>query len=109
MRLTRSAPRHAFAAAGMAFALAFAAGLAHQPAIASGSEGGVGAQAGDVAAYNAGKGVYATRYACRGCPLADRNLDAATARELLGNKRGVSLSSDEAAALDTYLKRRFKL
>jgi hypothetical protein len=86
-------------------ALAAAAGMA----LASGSEGGVGAQAGDTAAYNAGKGVYAAKFACSGCPMADKPLDAAAARELIANKRGVSLSSDESAALDVYLKRRFKL
>jgi hypothetical protein len=83
--------------------------LTMSPALASGSEGSIGAQAGDTAAYNVGKGVYAAKFACSACPMAGKSLDAAAARELLGNKRGVSLSSDESAALDVYLKRRFKL
>jgi hypothetical protein len=86
-------------------ALAAAAGMA----LASGSEGGVGAQAGDTAAYNAGKGVYAAKFACSGCPMAGKPLDAAAARELLGDTRGVTLSNEEASALNVYLKRRFKL
>ena len=94
-----------FLRAGAAAALALAASLA----LASGSDGGASAETGDAAAYNTGKSVYATRLACSGCPLAGKSLDAATARELLGNKRGVALSRDEAAALDVYLKRRFKL
>jgi hypothetical protein len=83
--------------------------LAAVASVASGSEGGIGAQAGDTAAYNAGKGVYAAKFACSACPLAGKSLDAAAARELIANKRGVSLSSDESAALAVYLKRRFKL
>jgi hypothetical protein len=41
--------------------------------------------------------------------MAGMSLDASKAKELLNNKRGVSLSADESAALDVYLKRRFKL
>ncbi len=94
-----------FLRAGAAAALALASSLA----LASGSDGGASAETGDAAAYNTGKSVYATRLACSGCPLAGKHLDAAMARELLTNKHGVALSSDEAAALDVYLKRRFKL
>jgi hypothetical protein len=78
-------------------------------AFASGSDGGGHAETGDAAAYNAGKSVFATKLACSSCPMAGKSLDAATARELLANKRGVTLSEQESAALDVYLKRRFKL
>ena len=85
--------------------LAFGGGLAR----ASGSDGGGSAETGDTAAYNSGKGVYAAKFACSSCPLAGKSLDAGVARSLLTDKRGVSLSAVEASALDTYLKRRFKL
>ncbi len=95
--------RTARAAAAVSFALA--AGLA----LASGSDGGGSAETGDAAAYNAGKGVYATKLACTGCPMAGKSLDAAMARDLLTTKRGAALTSEESAALEVYLKRRFKL
>lgn len=88
-----------------AVSLAMAAGVAN----ASGSDGGGMAQTGDSAAYNSGKAVFAAKFACSGCPMAGKSLDAAAARELLANKRGVTLTPDESAALDVYLKRRFKL
>lgn len=88
-----------------AAALALAAGLA----LASGSDGGASAETGDAAAYNTGKSVYATKLACANCPLAGKSLDASLARELLADKRGAALSAEESAALDVYLKRRFKL
>lgn len=91
------------AAAAASFALA--AGLA----LASGSDGGGSAETGDAAAYNAGKGVYAAKLACTGCPMAGKSLDASMARELLTNKRGTALTPEESAALEVYLKRRFKL
>jgi hypothetical protein len=78
-------------------------------ALASGSDGGGHAETGDAAAYNTGKSVYATKLACSGCPMAGKSLDAATARGLLADKRGVTLTEQETAALDVYLKRRFKL
>lgn len=96
--------RHLFCVAVCA-ALAFGGGLAR----ASGSDGGGSAETGDAAAYNSGKGVYAAKFACSSCPLAGKSLDASAARSLLTDKRGVSLSAIEASALDTYLKRRFKL
>jgi hypothetical protein len=79
------------------------------PAWASGNDGAGSAETGDAAAYNTGKGVYNSKLACSGCPMAGKTLDATSARELLNNKRGVSLSAEESAALDVYLKRRFKL
>ena len=91
--------------AAVAASLAFAAGLA----LASGSDGGATAETGDAAAYNAGKLVYATKLACSGCPMAGKSLDAPMALDLLANKPGASLTSDESAALAVYLKRRFKL
>jgi hypothetical protein len=84
-------------------------GTAAAPAWASGNDGGGSAETGDAAAYNSGKGVYHSKFACTACPMAGKTLDANSARELLSNKRGVSLSAEESAALDVYLKRRFKL
>jgi hypothetical protein len=75
-----------------AMSLACSAGLA----LASGSDGGGQAEMGDTAAYNNG-------------PMAGKTLDAAAARALLANKGGVTLTPQESAALDVYLKRRFKL
>ena len=91
--------------AATAASFALAAGLA----LASGSDGGGSAETGDAAAYNAGKGVYAAKLACTGCPMTGKSLDASMARELLTNKRGTALSPEESASLDVYLKRRFKL
>ena len=91
------------ATAAASFALA--AGLA----LASGSDGGGSAETGDAAAYNAGKGVYATKLACAGCLMAHKSLDATTARELLAGKSGAALTPEESAVLEVYLKRRFKL
>ncbi len=89
-------------------AIAASMTLAAGSPLASGSEAGGSAETGDAAAYNTGKGVYATKLACAGCPMAGKSLDAAAARELLANKR-VTLTAQESAALDVYLKRRFKL
>jgi hypothetical protein len=83
--------------------------LAANIALASGSEGGSHAETGDAAAYNTGKSVYATKLACSGCPLAGKPLNTETARALLANKGNVTLTPQESAALDVYLKRRFKL
>lgn len=91
----------------MALCLAFA--LTAGSAAASGSDGGSAAETGDAAAYNKGKGVFSSKYACGACPMGGKNLDASNARELLADKKGVSLSADESAAMDVYLKRRFKL
>ena len=88
-----------------AASFALAAGLA----LASGSDGGGGAETGDAAAYNAGKGVYATKLACAGCVMAHKSLDAPMARELLASKPGAALTPEESGALEVYLKRRFKL
>jgi hypothetical protein len=88
-----------------AAALALVTGLA----LASGSDGGGAAETGDAAAYNTGKGVYSVKFSCGTCPMAGKSLDSGSARELLANKKGVSLSAQESAALDVYLKRRFKL
>jgi hypothetical protein len=89
--------------------LAASVALAANVALASGSDGGGSAETGDAAAYNTGKSVYATKLACSGCPMAGKSLDATAARELLANKGKVALSPEESAALEVYLKRRFKL
>ena len=83
--------------------------LAASSALASGSDSGGNAETGDAAAYNTGKSVFATKLACSGCPMAGKALDAAAARALLANKGNVTLTPQESAALDLYLKRRFKL
>lgn len=83
--------------------------LAASSALASGSDGGGNAETGDAAAYNTGKSVFATKLACSGCPMAGKTLDAGAARALLANKGNVTLTPQESAALDLYLKRRFKL
>ena len=98
--MIRNTLRAAFAAS-----LTLSAGLA----LASGSDGGGQAEMGDTAAYNTGKSVFATKLACNGCPMAGKSLDADAARALLANKGSVTLSPQESAALDVYLKRRFKL
>ncbi len=97
--------KHLTFRAAAAATLAMAAGLA----MASGSDAGGSAETGDAAAYNTGKGVYSSKFACGTCPMAGKSLDAASARELLANKKGVSVSAEESAALEVYLKRRFKL
>lgn len=91
--------------AAVAAALALAAGFA----LASGSDGGASAETGDAALYNIGKGVYATKMACSGCTMAGKSLDASTARELMSKTPAVNLNAEESAALNVYLKRRFKL
>ena len=90
---------------GAVAALAFAAGLA----LASGSDGGGSAETGDAALYNMGKSVFATKLACSACPMAGKSLDAAMARDLMAKQPAVSMSAEETAALQVYLKRRFKL
>jgi hypothetical protein len=83
--------------------------LAFGLALASGSDGGGGAETGDAAIYNLGKSVYASKLACASCPMAGKRLDAAMARDLLAKPLGVDLHPEEAKALAVYLKRRFKL
>lgn len=90
-------------------ALAALLALTSGMALASGSDGGGSAETGDAAAYNTGKAVYATKLNCSGCPMSGKSLDVGTARDLLSNKKGVTLSAEESQALDVYLKRRFKL
>jgi hypothetical protein len=78
-------------------------------AMASGSDGGGGAETGDAQAYNSGKLVYAQKLACNSCAMAGKTLDAATAKHLLTDKPVAGLTDDEARALSVYLTRRFKL
>lgn len=88
-----------------------AAAFAASPviAMASGSDAAGGNQTSDAQAYNLGKGVYAQKLACSGCPLAGKNVTAEIAADLLNGKGTQSLSADEAQVLAVYLKRRFKL
>ena len=76
---------------------------------ASGSDGTSSAETGDAAAYNTGKGIFASKLACEGCKMAGKKLDAAQARSLLAEKGNLGLSADESQALAIYLQRRFKL
>jgi hypothetical protein len=41
--------------------------------------------------------------------MSGKSLDAGMARDLLSNKKGVTLSEEESQALDVYHKRRVKL
>jgi hypothetical protein len=76
---------------------------------ASGSEGISTGPSNDTRLYNVGKGVYADKFSCSSCPLAGKSLNADLAKEVLDGKPKVELSGDEAAALASYLKRRFKV
>ena len=76
---------------------------------ASGSESFSQGQNNDTRLYNAGKGVYADKFACSSCPLAGKTLSASVAKEVLGGTPKVTLSSDEQDAVAVYLKRRFKI
>ena len=78
-------------------------------AIASGSEGFAQGQNNDTRLYNAGKGVYADKFACSGCPLAGKSLNADVAKAVLGGAPKVTLSGEEQDAVAVYLKRRFKI
>jgi hypothetical protein len=91
----------------IAFAVALL--LGSTGALASGSEGIGGGQTSDTALYNAGKGVYADKFACSACPLASKSLNASLAKEILSGTPKVQLSADEQAAISVYLKRRFKI
>lgn len=90
-------------------AMVGALGLTTGLAMASGSEGGGGAETGDTQAYNTGKGVYAQKLACGTCPLSGKSLDAMLARDLLAGKNLPTLTESESHALTVYLTRRFKL
>ncbi len=78
-------------------------------AMASGSDGGGGAETGDAQAYNTGKLVYAQKLACSSCAMSGKTLDAAAAKNILTGKPIAGLSEDESRALGVYLTRRFKL
>ncbi len=75
----------------------------------SGSEGFSPGMSNDTQLYNAGKGVYADKFACSGCPLAGKSLDANLAKEVLRGTPKVTLSKTEQDAVMVYLKRRFKI
>ena len=78
-------------------------------ALASGSEGFAQGQSNDTRLYNVGKGVYADKFACSGCPLAGKSLNADVAKGVLGGAPKVALSGEEQDAVAVYLKRRFKI
>lgn len=78
-------------------------------AFASGSEGFSSGQSNDTRLYNAGKGVYAEKFACSACPLAGKPLNASVAKDVLGGTPKVQLSGEEQDAVTAYLKRRFKM
>ena len=78
-------------------------------AVASGSEGFSPGLSNDTQLYNVGKGVYADKFACSGCPLAGKSLNADLAREVLRGNPKVTLSTTEQDAVMSYLKRRFKI
>jgi hypothetical protein len=90
-------------------ALATAFLLSSSGAFASGSESIAGGQTSEAALYNAGKGVYADKFACSACPLASKPLNSTVAKDVLNGTPKVQLSSDEQAAISVYLKRRFKI
>ncbi len=90
---------------GAALTLAIASGVA----FASGSEGFSAGPNNAARLYNTGKLVYADKFSCGTCPLASKPLNAELAREVLSGKSKMALSNDEQAALESYLKRRFKI
>lgn len=93
----------------LAVALGMAAAVMGGAAFASGSESFSQGQNNDTRLYNAGKGVYADKFACSGCPLAGKPLNASVAKDVLGGSPKVALSGDEQDAVTVYLKRRFKI
>lgn len=87
-----------------ALALAFSGAV-----FASGSEGFTAGPNNEARLYNVGKGVYADKFSCRGCPLAGKSLDASLAKQVLQGNPKVTLSTVEQDAVMVYLKRRFKI
>ncbi len=92
-----------------ALALGVLAVAASGAALASGTEGFAQGQNNDTRLYNVGKGVYADKFACSGCPLAGKSLNADVAKAVLGGTPKVALSGEEQDAVGVYLKRRFKI
>jgi hypothetical protein len=78
-------------------------------AIASGSESFGSAQTSDTRNYHLGKSIYAEKFACRTCPLSEKVLDPAVAKDILSGKIKATLSQEEKTALSIYLKRRFNI
>lgn len=78
-------------------------------AFASGSDSSGGGVTDEMQMYNAGKGVFAQKIACKSCSMAGKNLDASFARELLTGKGTEGLNAQDKDALGVYLTRRFKL
>jgi hypothetical protein len=76
---------------------------------ASGSESFGSAQTSDTRNYHLGKSIYAEKFACRTCPLTEKVLDQAVAKDILNGKIKVALKEEEKAALFMYLKRRFNI
>jgi hypothetical protein len=76
---------------------------------ASGSGGESTAQTTASRLYNAGKGVYESKFACSICPLHAKNLTPEEARDVIAGKPAVQLSDEERTALKAYLTSRFWL
>lgn len=93
----------------LASAFALLLGSAPATVLASGSDASGGARTGVAVAYQQGKRVYATHYACGSCPLSEQRLTKDLARQILSGNPRVDLDENEAKALNVFLKRRFKL
>ena len=92
------------------FGLAIALPLLCGAAFASGVDSFGGGPTGQQQMYNAGKAVYAQKFACADCMMAGKNLDKAVAQSLLSDaEKTAKLTDDERSALAAYLKLRFKL
>ena len=93
----------------LASVFAFCMGSVPLSALASGSDAVGGARTGDAVAYQQGKRVYATRFACKNCPLYDQRLNRELAEKIIAGDPPVQLEEADANALKVFLKRRFKL
>ena len=78
-------------------------------AFASGSDSAGGGITDEMQMYNAGKGIFAQKIACKTCSMAGKSLDASFARELVAGKGTEALNGSEKDALNVYLTRRFRL
>lgn len=62
----------------------------------------------DYRQYEYGKEIYAVKLGCPACPLGDRPLDQAAAKQfMLDNSLSVNLTDKEYDAVSTYLKQLF--
>lgn len=88
---------------------AFSAILVSGQVSASGSDSFSSARTGEAAAYQLGKKVFAKNYSCKTCPLYKQRLNKDLAEQILTGEPKVDLSKNDAAALQAFLQRRFKL